>query len=355
MSKFSQKVSRFLLYGSLKKDVYDSIRGRISEENRRSTNIFTLLGALAFLITGLSTSATNTGAPVAVYYTGVGIFILMFLLNFFLGKKFNIVSDVCAVLFSALLLGLGIYIAYGQSQERTTMLLPLFGLVSLVFCYRPIFLVLILSISEIVYLILMKGAQTQELYIVNMVNTLIFSIIGIIGGLYTLSFKHKKHEADYEKQCLLEKDVLTGLLNRYSWTKACEKIEAEKTPITMCSLDVNGLKNINDTKGHLAGDELIIGAGKCIKDVFENYGDVYRVAGDEFCVIINKKHDKNRLRSNLEARTKLWEGSYSNDLSIALGMFDLDFKDNQTIEDAIHSADVEMYKEKQKYHETHKK
>lgn len=353
MSKFSKKIKNFLIYGGLNKDVYDSIRGRISEENRRSTNIFTLLGALAFLITGLSTSIANSGAPVAVYYSGVGVFTLMFLLNFFLGKKFLIISDISAITFSIILLGLGIYIAYGQSQERTTMLLPLFGLVSLVFCYRPIYLIVILTLSEIAYLIIMKGVQPHDLYFVNMVNTLIFSIIGLIGGSYTLSFKHKKHEADYEKQCLLEKDVLTGLLNRYSWTKACEKIEKDKTPVTICSLDVNGLKNINDTKGHIAGDELIIGAGECIKDVFGQYGEIYRIGGDEFCVIINKEHNKDRLRKNLDARTRYWEGKYSSDLTISLGMSELDYKEIQNIEFAIHLADIEMYKEKQKYHENH--
>jgi len=351
MSKYRKVISNFLFYGGLNHDVYHSIRGRISEENRRSTNIFTLLGALAFLITGLSTSITNAGAPVVVYYSGVGVFVLMFLLNFFLGKKYLIISDIFAILFSIIILGLGIYIAYGQSQDRTTMLLPLFGLVSLVFCYRPIYLVVILTLSEVIYLIIMKGVQTQELYFVNMVNTLIFSIIGVIGGLYTLSFKHRKHEADFEKQSLLEKDTLTGLLNRYSWTKACEKITKETKPVTLCSLDVNDLKLINDTKGHIAGDELIIGAGNCIKDVFGQYGEIYRIGGDEFCVIIDKEHNKDRLRKNLDARTRYWEGKYSSDLTISLGMSDLTFEDNQTLESAIHLADIEMYKEKQKYHE----
>jgi len=350
MGRITKKVSNFLIYGGLTSTTYHSIRGRISEENKRSTNVFTLLGALAFLITGLTTTITTQGAPVWVYYTGVCVFVIMFLLNIFLSKKFPNISDAFAIIFSVLLLGLGVYIAYGQMNERTTMLLPLFGLVSLVFCYRPIYLLIILTASEVSYLIIMRG-QAHDLYIVNMVNTLIFSIVGLIGGLYTLSFKHKKHEADFQKQTLLEKDVLTGLYNRFSWTKAFEKIEKERRNVTICSLDVNGLKKVNDKYGHSAGDELIIGAAKCIQDVFGMYGEIYRIGGDEFSVIIYQEHNEEKLRRNLIARTTYWEGKRSSELSISLGMAKLDFEDNLSIDAVIHRADLEMYKDKQRYYE----
>jgi len=354
MTKYSKPITRFLLYGGLQKETYQSIRGRISEENRRSTNIFTLLGASAFLITGLSTSFTKQGAPMPLYLSGVGVFVLMFILNFFLSKKHPVISDFFAILFSILLLGLGITIAYTSNNERTTMLLPLFGLVSLVFCYRPIYLVVILTVSEVVFLILMKSVQTQELYFVNMVNTLIFSIVGIVGGLYTLSFKHKKHQADYKNQTLLERDVLTGLYNRYSWSKAFEKIEKEQTHVTVCTLDVNGLKKVNDSKGHLAGDNLIKGAATCIKDVFEEYGDIFRIGGDEFSVIIYKECDESKLYHTLEARTKYYEKKEGAELSISLGMSRLDFSEGQTVEMVLHQADIAMYKEKQKYNDQQK-
>lgn len=354
MSKFTKQIHSFLCFGGLNRETYYEIRDRISEENKRSTNIFTLLGALAFLITGLSTSFAKTGASVTVYYTGAGIMVLMFLLNFLLSKKIPKISDFFAVVFSVLILGFGIGIAYSQPNERTTMLLPLFGLVSLVFCYRPIYLIIILPVSEIVYLLLMKGLQTPELYLVNLVNTLIFTIVGLLGGLYTLAFKHKKHEADHKNQTLLEKDVLTGLYNRYSWSKAFEKIEKDKLNVTICSIDVNGLKKINDSKGHLAGDELINGAAICIKDVFENYGEIYRIGGDEFSVIIYKDYDEAKLRKNLDARTKYWEGKKCSDLTVSLGMAKLDYSKGNTIEETIHLADLEMYKAKQEYYEKNK-
>ena len=49
------------------------------------------------------------------------------------------------------------------------------------------------------------------------------------------------------------------------------------------SIDVNGLKIVNDEIGHAAGDELIKGAADCMTKAFGSYGKVYRTGGDELC------------------------------------------------------------------------
>lgn len=345
-----RKVKDFLLYGGLDRTTYYNVRGRLSDENRRSNNIFTLLAALAFIITGISATIRKDTVPFAIYFSGAGIFILLFFVNLICAKKRPHLSNAIAVIFCALLLGLGIFIAFTQKDERTTMLLPLFGLVSLVFCYRPIYLVVIVTLTEIVYLIVMKAVQSYDLFFINMVNTIVFSIIGIIGGLYMLSFKHNKHKADYDKQTLLENDVLTGLLNRYSWDNALRKIEKEKIKVTVCSFDVNELKKTNDTKGHLAGDELIIGAAKCIKDIFKDYGDIYRVSGDEFCALIYKDFDQETLKDDFKKKTSEWKGDICNKLSVAIGFAKLDYININSTLDAVRLADYDMYSDKQKYY-----
>ncbi len=47
------------------------------------------------------------------------------------------------------------------------------------------------------------------------------------------------------------------------------------------SLDLNGLKQANDSLGHSAGDELICAASNCMKFAFTSYGKIYRIGGDE--------------------------------------------------------------------------
>ena len=53
----------------------------------------------------------------------------------------------------------------------------------------------------------------------------------------------------------------------------------------MFSVDINGLKTVNDTLGHEAGDELICGAARCIEATLGTWGKCYRTGGDEFIVL----------------------------------------------------------------------
>lgn len=53
-------------------------------------------------------------------------------------------------------------------------------------------------------------------------------------------------------------------------------------------LDLDDFKHINDTYGHLAGDRCLKEIADCMKKVYSNYGNCYRIGGDEFCVLLKK-------------------------------------------------------------------
>ncbi|WP_029231343.1 GGDEF domain-containing protein [Butyrivibrio sp. VCB2006] len=80
-------------------------------------------------------------------------------------------------------------------------------------------------------------------------------------------------------------DNLTGIPNRVS----CDKrlVEVAKTDSDFCilSLDLNGLKEVNDNSGHPAGDRLLKSFAGALKDVFDGSGEYFRVGGDEFIVL----------------------------------------------------------------------
>lgn len=85
---------------------------------------------------------------------------------------------------------------------------------------------------------------------------------------------------------LAMKDLQTGILNRnayYEWLK--EHDDFENYAVIM--FDLNDLKKCNDTYGHDAGDKYIQGAVDILKTAFDNIANIYRVGGDEFCVILN--------------------------------------------------------------------
>ena len=86
-------------------------------------------------------------------------------------------------------------------------------------------------------------------------------------------------------------DLLTGTMNRNIMNNRVDRVIAGKDileePYTIVFTDMNGLKRLNDTEGHNAGDDSLKQAAAILTDVFYD-GEVYRVGGDEFMVIACK-------------------------------------------------------------------
>lgn len=84
------------------------------------------------------------------------------------------------------------------------------------------------------------------------------------------------------------RDGLTGLYNRAFFEREMERLSAEtgRSPVSFVAVDVDGLKLINDTLGHAAGDQHIKATGRLLGEVFADAGTVCRIGGDEFCALL---------------------------------------------------------------------
>ena len=123
---------------------------------------------------------------------------------------------------------------------------------------------------------------------VEKVKTPIFNdagdVIGIIGIVYDIT-ESKETEAALRYDST--HDVLTGLYNRAYFDEELERLAKDRTfPLSIVMADVNGLKKINDTLGHSAGDKLIQLAAQVILEGFRADDIVARTGGDEFAVLL---------------------------------------------------------------------
>lgn len=84
-----------------------------------------------------------------------------------------------------------------------------------------------------------------------------------------------------------EKDALTRISNRRFFETVLDKVNRQEIKnLIILLIDIDGLKLVNDTLGHLTGDQVIISASQFINRCFQGLGIVSRVGGDEFGVII---------------------------------------------------------------------
>ena len=87
-----------------------------------------------------------------------------------------------------------------------------------------------------------------------------------------------------------KKDVLTGLLNRQAYFVETRRDYKDITAII--SLDMNGLKTINDMYGHPAGDEALVTLALCFAKACKARQSVYRMGGDEFVIVCRKTSEE---------------------------------------------------------------
>ena len=151
----------------------------------------------------------------------------------------------------------------------------------------------------------------------------------------------------YER--LLKEDRMTGINNRTAFEEQLQDIEdhaQDYDNVALIFMDVDGLKNTNDLYGHNAGDELIISAALCIKNVFATYGKCYRIGGDEFCVLIfDSIENVDELLKQMDQEIVKYNRNNRYYLSIARGVsFLKDTEGKQKkISDWKYEADQDMY------------
>lgn len=144
-------------------------------------------------------------------------------------------------------------------------------------------------------------------------------------------------------------DSLTGLYNRNFYNKYLkEHVMSIGTGILVA--DVDGLKIVNDTLGHLSGDELISLAAKALKESFRDTDIIARIGGDEFLVIVFESNEailkeaKARIQHVIgRLNSEIADKPYS--LSISVGA-SLKLAEGIGWESVIHEADQQMYEEK---------
>ena len=115
-------------------------------------------------------------------------------------------------------------------------------------------------------------------------------------------------------------------------------------------LDLNNLKLFNDKKGHDAGDLYITTAGNIIRDNFSQYGHIYRIGGDEFCIITKNLSYPQflALRASMEEQMRTQNTvSDTIPMEIAAGYAIFDFSKDYSLHDTMKRADEEMYRRKE--------
>ncbi|MCR5829875.1 MAG: GGDEF domain-containing protein [Lachnospiraceae bacterium] len=201
-----------------------------------------------------------------------------------------------------------------------------------------------------------KEVMVMLLYIIMPGVSTILKVIseeielGYVGSamglvlIYVIIMSKVISEADVRARMYSELsnlDALTGLKNRRGYEEAISRVKKDEL-VGAVFCDANALKETNDKLGHEEGDKLIKRIATILDESFPD-GEVCRISGDEFVVVV-----RNALQKNFADRMKLLlEKIKANDRIASIGY---EIGIGEKIEGVVKAAEEKMYIEKEKYY-----
>jgi diguanylate cyclase (GGDEF)-like protein/PAS domain S-box-containing protein len=180
----------------------------------------------------------------------------------------------------------------------------------------------------------------------------------IIDGQYVLTILRdvtgRKH-LEHDLRMLAQVDELTGISNRRHFQQEVEKhLRASRRfgdPLTLMLLDVDGLKQINDTYGHQIGDKALQVVARALHSAVRETDLVGRLGGDEFVALLARADDRgiNRVIGAFSSALHVEDAAsgVSFPIEASIGVARSDGSDD-TCESLLRRADRAMYEEKAK-------
>lgn len=161
--------------------------------------------------------------------------------------------------------------------------------------------------------------------------------------------------ANQEMETLALFDPLTGLANRRLFEDrldiALSNLKRHNNSVALLYLDLDKFKQINDTLGHQAGDELLVTVAKRIKSCVREQDTVARLGGDEFTVMLNNLSEIDKIRAiaksilnALKKPIKLGSNEVIISTSIGISIAPNDSKCSETL---MKNADLALYRAKE--------
>jgi diguanylate cyclase (GGDEF)-like protein len=170
----------------------------------------------------------------------------------------------------------------------------------------------------------------------------------------SLRYAIERHRllAELHKQSL--QDYLTGITNRRGFFLLAQQqiklAKRMKRPVLLVVADLDGMKKINDTLGHEAGDRALIETAGILRNTFRDSDIIGRIGGDEFAVCIMEDDTSTaevitkRLEKNIRMANTSRTAPYELSLSAGIARFDPD--SGYSFEQMLAQADALMYEKK---------
>jgi len=167
---------------------------------------------------------------------------------------------------------------------------------------------------------------------------------------YALGLEDEVAKRTAQLQELARKDELTGLLNQRGFYEMLRRelagAERYKEALCLAYFDLNGFKQLNDTQGHKAGDDLLVLLGGVMISCVREIDMACRYGGDEFCIILPRTEIQDA-RSVVERLIENFKQKNKTSVSFSVGIISTANIEHCDVDTLVKGADRLMYQAKE--------
>lgn len=346
-----EKLINIILYGGLDQETYKNYKKYILEQDVNNLFYYLIISGITFFILSIVSMITSGFAHnnSKIYFFTAAAFFLLLLLQTIVKSSLGVYHAIHSwiiSLFMAVLFSESIMITLMHKSLPAVTYIGVLLMLPLLFAQCPLHLMGLQSVFVTIFCVSVKVYKPAEIASVDIWNGISFLLISIIAIAVVIPIRINNIVQNEKILELSEKDLLTGLKNRNSYEKDSHSI-AKMTEKPCCIYaDVNGLHELNNTRGHEAGDIMLKTVASMMKEQFgEQYS--YRIGGDEFVSFTFQMNQKEATAIINEMNQRLDQYGYH----VSFGIAQPEMA-GESIAKIITRAESQMYEAKRAYYQT---
>lgn len=340
-----QKLKAILLYANATPKEWASIKPELHRSNRTRLTVFSAVAAVFLLVMVLLT------LPLPQYDSANYLLPLVFCLIMLAGARLAgsrpVLLDHLVVIFIAMLYAFSINVSTLSNPTQTAGTFLAFLLtIPLLMILRPIENIGLIVLFEAVFsamVLLVK--ENPAIRYTDIANGVIFAAISMIISTYMTCIAVENFVIKDRMTHLASFDQLTRLQNRNAYELSLPGYPARAAASLSCVyLDANGLHELNNQKGHDAGDRMLKTVANALSGQFGS-GDCFRVGGDEFIAFAPDVSPAELERKTAALRRTVEKSGYH--ASLGVSTRSVDGLDMYTL---VKAAEKAMYQDKSEFY-----
>ena len=293
--KILKAIRRYYFYCGIEKEEYNELKKDAYVSNFEVWRILHFIMVAVFFILFIASMANEMMSINRYYYLGLFIYSVIAIILFYVLEKDSLAAQLLIYLSMSCLFLFGCLISMNNPEHNATTFIAFLLVTPMFMIDKPFFMTIELVAASIVFLLWMYAVKPFEVWEMDLINVISYTIIGCFLNVVANSIRIKEFVLTKKIRIQKDTDAMTGLRNKAALTKEIDGFlaDTETDKGLLLIMDIDKFKSINDNYGHDIGDIVIIQFADYLLKRFDN--DLTgRFGGDEFILFIKNTNDEDK-------------------------------------------------------------